>query len=134
MTTKRSKVYVPYLYLPLKYKSIHVCIKIKEGWGAYIIISKGTVHFPKNKQNKLRQMKKDEMKEETTTVIKYTFCFCVCLFFIRWNYETYTKNVFVLFSSLNLLFACYNHSTKIQFFSFNDIILYSYFTFSSLLT
>ena len=66
---------VPYLYA------------YKKGGGAYIITSKGTVHFPKTKQNNLRQMKKDEMKEEShlnyAAIIKYAFCFLVCLFFIK---------------------------------------------------
>ena len=42
--------------------------------------------FSKNKQNKLKQTKKDEIKEESqlncTTIIKYAFCFLVFLFFI----------------------------------------------------
>ena len=39
---------------------------------------------PKNKQNKLRQTKKDEIKEEShlnyATVLEYAFSFLVCLF------------------------------------------------------
>ena len=42
--------------------------------------------FTKNKQNKLRQMKKIEIREESylkyTTIIKYAFCFRIFLFFI----------------------------------------------------
>ena len=45
MITKRSKVYVPYLYTRIKYKSITVYIKTKKGGGAYIILSKSTLHF-----------------------------------------------------------------------------------------
>ena len=41
--------------------------------------------FPDNKKNKLKQRKKNEMKEESylnyTTIRKYTFCFL--FFFIR---------------------------------------------------
>ena len=39
--------------------------------------------FPKNKQNNLRQTKKDEIKKESdlnyTTVMRYGFCFLVYL-------------------------------------------------------
>ena len=78
---------VPYLYAWIKCRSIPAYVKNKKGGDAYIITSKGTVHFPKTKQNNLRQMKKDEMKEEShlnyATIIKYAFCFLVCLFFIK---------------------------------------------------
>ena len=47
MITKRSKVYVPYLYARIKYKSKPVYIKNKKGGGAHIIIWKGTLHFKK---------------------------------------------------------------------------------------
>ena len=84
MITKRLKIYVFYLYMQIKYKSVTAYIKIKQGWSAYITVSKGT---PKKKQNKLRETKKDKIKEESylnyTTKIKNDFCFCVCLFFIR---------------------------------------------------
>ena len=58
-------------------------------WGGYAIVSKGA---PKNKQNKLKQTKKDEIKEEIylnyATIIKYGFCFLVCLFFnISWRWS-----------------------------------------------
>ena len=43
MITKRSKVYVPYLYIRINCKSI--TIWIKKEWGAYIIVSKGNLHF-----------------------------------------------------------------------------------------
>ena len=45
MITKRLNVYVPYLYAEIKYKSVPVHIKSKKRGGAYIIISKATVHF-----------------------------------------------------------------------------------------
>ena len=45
MITKRSKVYAPYLYAQIKYKSIPVYIKNKKRGVAYIIISKETVQF-----------------------------------------------------------------------------------------
>ena len=45
MIIKRSKVYVTYLYTQIKYKSITVYIKNKKCGGAYIIVSKGTLHF-----------------------------------------------------------------------------------------
>ena len=74
MITKRSKLYVPYLYTRRKDKSIPVYIKKKKGGGAYIIVSKRTLPFkhmfPKNKQNKLRQTKKDQIKEESN--VNYT--------------------------------------------------------------
>ena len=97
MVTKRSKLYVPYLYTRRKDKSIPVYIKNKKGGVAYIIVSKRTLHFkhmfPKNKQNKLRQTKKDEIKEESnvnyTTVINFHQINwqnlpkkCVCFVFI----------------------------------------------------
>ena len=41
--TKRSKVYITYLYRWKKYKSIPVCIKNKKGWGTFIIVSKWTL-------------------------------------------------------------------------------------------
>ena len=44
MISKRSKVYVPYLYARINYKS--------KGGGAYIIIWKGTVHFKKQTKTK----------------------------------------------------------------------------------
>ena len=43
--------------------------------------------FQKNKQNKLRQTKNNELREESysnhTTMIKYDFCFLILLHFIR---------------------------------------------------
>ena len=40
--------------------------------------------FPKNKQNKLRQMNNNKKKEESyfnyTTIIKYDFCFLIFYF------------------------------------------------------
>ena len=84
MRTKISKVYAPYPHTRIKYKSITICIKNKKRFGAYTTLWKGT---PKNKQNKLRLTKEVEIKEESysnyATVIKYTFCFLVCLFFTR---------------------------------------------------
>ena len=62
---KRSKVCMRYLYTQVKYKSITVYTKAKEGGGAYIIASKKRFSlnmFLRNKQNKLRQTKKDEIK------------------------------------------------------------------------
>ena len=58
-------------------------------WGDYAIVLKGA---PKNKQNKLNQTKKDEIKEEIylnySTIVKYGFCFLVCLFFNRsWRWS-----------------------------------------------
>ena len=77
------------IFISIKYKSVTVYIKNKKRVGAYIIISLRTLHlnvFPKNKQNKLRFVKKDKVKEEShlnyPTVIKYAFSFLVCLFFI----------------------------------------------------
>ena len=44
MITKRAKVYASYLYTRIKYKGITVYIK-NQKWSAYIIVSKGTLHF-----------------------------------------------------------------------------------------
>ena len=55
MITKRSKYYVPYLYVWIKYKSKPVYIKNKKGWGTYIIIWKGTVHFKKQTKRKQKR-------------------------------------------------------------------------------
>ena len=61
--------------------------------------------FPKNKQNKLRKRKKDEIKEEShlnnAIIIKNTFCFLVCLFFYHINLLNIHKNV--------SYFICCNH-------------------------
>ena len=46
MITKRSKAYAPYLYVRIKVqKSIPIYVKSKKGVGAYILISKRTLHF-----------------------------------------------------------------------------------------
>ena len=45
MIAVRSKVYVCYLYMWIKYKSIIVYIKNKKRRAAYIIVPKGTFHF-----------------------------------------------------------------------------------------
>ena len=45
MITKRSKVYVPYLLMQMKYESITVYIKNKKGGAVYIIILKWALHF-----------------------------------------------------------------------------------------
>ena len=45
MISKRSKVYVPYLFMQIKYKSITGYIKNQKGGGAYIIVPKGTLRF-----------------------------------------------------------------------------------------
>ena len=77
----------PIFIRELKYKSVTVYVKNKKEVCAYIIISKETFHlkYVSKKQNKLRQMKKDEKKEESyiANVIKYAFCFLVFLFLIR---------------------------------------------------
>ena len=52
MITKRSRVYVPYLYVWIRYKSKPVYIKNKKGGGAYIMILKGTVNFKKQTMTK----------------------------------------------------------------------------------
>ena len=43
--------------------------------------------FPKNKPKKLRQTRKDGIKEEShlnyAITLKYAFCFLVCLLFVR---------------------------------------------------
>ena len=55
MISKRSKVYVTYLYIQIKYKSItgyiknkksiSFCIKNQKGGGAYIIVANRALHF-----------------------------------------------------------------------------------------
>ena len=72
--------------MQIKYKNITVYIKNKKGQVLKSSYQKQlfTVNmFPKNKQNKLRQTKKDEIKEEShlnyTTKLKHAFCFMVCL-------------------------------------------------------
>ena len=81
MITKRRKGYVPRLYTRIKYKSITVYIKSKQGKELFTLNM-----FPKNKQNKLRQTKKNDIKEESylnyTTIIKYAFFFLIFHFFI----------------------------------------------------
>ena len=107
MITKRSKVYVPRLHTRIKYKSITFCIKNKKRLRTYTTLSKGT---PKNKQNELRQIKKDEIKEESysnyATVIKYAFCFLVCLVFHEINLLNTLKKcvyfVFIFYFTLSL--------------------------------
>ena len=60
--------------------------------------------FPSNKQNKLRQTKKDETREENhwnyTTEIMHAFCFLTCFIFNLLNLLKMHKNVFrfVLFT------------------------------------
>ena len=45
MITKKSKVYVSYLYMQIKCRSITFYIKNKTRGGAQTIASKGTLHF-----------------------------------------------------------------------------------------
>ena len=45
MIIKRSKVYVTYLYIQIKYKSITVYVNNKTRGGDKIIVSKGTLHL-----------------------------------------------------------------------------------------
>ena len=67
-----------YLYTQIKYKSVTVYIENKTGevlksWFQKELFTLNM--FPKNKQSKLRQMKKDEVKEESylnyATITKY---------------------------------------------------------------
>ena len=88
MVSKRTKVYVRCLYTQIKYKGITGHIRNKKWKGTSIIKKLFVVNmFPKNKQNKLMQTRKDEIKEEShlnhAIVIKYAFCYHFCLFFIR---------------------------------------------------
>ena len=65
---KISKGYVWYLYTQIKYKSITVYFNNKTAGDDQITVSKETLHFKyalKNKQNRLRQMKKITVKEES---------------------------------------------------------------------
>ena len=52
MITKILKVYIPYLYMQVKYESVTLYIKNKNRGGIYIIVSKGTFCF-KGNQNLL---------------------------------------------------------------------------------
>ena len=58
MITKRSKVWVLYLYNQIKNESVTVYIKMKKGGGNYLIVpdrkNSSLWMFPSNKQNKLR--------------------------------------------------------------------------------
>ena len=64
--TKKSEVYVSYLYACIRCKSITVYFKNKkEEGGAYITVSEETLpckYVSKNNKTKLRQKKKDEIK------------------------------------------------------------------------
>ena len=61
MIIKRLNAYVLIFIRELKYRSVPAYVKNKKGVGAYIIISKGTLHFEyvSKEKNKLRQTKKD---------------------------------------------------------------------------
>ena len=67
-----------YLYTQIKYKSVTVYIEnkigeVRKSWFQKELFTLNM--FPKNKQSKLRQMKKDEVKEESylnyATITKY---------------------------------------------------------------
>ena len=45
MITKRSKLYVPYLVMQIKYESMPVYIKNKKGGPTYIIVLKWAFRF-----------------------------------------------------------------------------------------
>ena len=53
MVTKRSKVYVPYLFMLTKCKNVTIYIKNKKNGGAYIIAPKRNLHFKYISQNKV---------------------------------------------------------------------------------
>ena len=53
--TKTSKVYLPYLYTQIKYKSIIVYMG-----GAYVVVSKGTCHFKYAFKEKMKQTETNE--------------------------------------------------------------------------
>ena len=100
MITIRSKVRVTYLYTRIKYKSITVYIKTKKRRGAYIVLSKRALHFtifPKNKQSKLRQTKKYEIKEES--YLNLCNCHKICFLF-------HCLFIFHLLSLLNIHKKC----------------------------
>ena len=69
MITKGSKGYVPCLYMQIKYKSITVCIKNKTRGGDLKHSKEKVLHtlnmFPTIKQNKLKQTRKNDIKEES---------------------------------------------------------------------
>ena len=88
MITKRLKVYILCPYVRIKYKGILFTYKKGEVLTSKYQKEVFTLNmFPKNKQNKLRQMKKDDINKGSNlnykTAIKYAFCFLVCLFFTR---------------------------------------------------
>ena len=81
------------------YKSITVYINNKKVGDAYTITEYQRKHFilnkfSKNKQEKLRHAKKNEIKEKRhlnyTTAMIYAFCLLVC-FFIIYTPETYKR-------------------------------------------
>ena len=87
MITKRSKVYVPYLYAWIKYKSITVYIKNKKGGGSYIIISKGTVQYwyvskECTKQTKTNEEEWDERRKPFKLYNHNKICFLFPFLFI----------------------------------------------------
>ena len=100
---------VCYLYMQIKYKSITVYIKNKREDG-YIIVSEKELFslsmFPSNKQNQLRQMKKDEIKKESylnyTYWIKIFFLLLPCLFVFH---QMNLLNVHVLFYFHQLVYS-----------------------------
>ena len=80
--------------MQIKYKSITVYIKNKKGGrrGAYIIVSKGTLHLKmslKNTQNKIKQIKKNEIKKGSPLnykiIMKHAFCFLAFIIFHQLN-------------------------------------------------
>ena len=89
--------------------------------------------FPKNKQNKLRQIKEDEMKQENllnyTTIIKYAFCFLFRYFSPNKLAKHILKMCLFCFHLLIYSqFFCHNHSTKGAWvFLILILMIYCYF-------
>ena len=72
MINKRSKGYVPYLYIYIKYQSLIFWKKLLEKQNFTLNIC------PKKKQKRLIQTKKNKINEESylnfKTIAKYAFC------------------------------------------------------------
>ena len=92
--------------------------------------------FRKNKQNKLRQTKKNEIKEESylnyATIIKMLSVSIFSKNFYQINLLNIHKKMFVLFSSSNLLLVCLLQSWHkrnvgvYKVFNSNDLTLLFY--------
>ena len=79
MITKRSKVYVPYLYMQIKeQRSIPIYVKNKNGVGSNIIISKITLDFKcfqRTKQTETKNEGWDKRRKSLKLYNRNKICF-----------------------------------------------------------